>query len=74
MIVPGSCDPQALADRIRREVALTEHYQAGESFHSTVSIGVACANQRNTIDEILKNADDALYQAKRTKNAIRLMP
>lgn len=74
VIVPGPWDTEALADRIRREVALTEYHQAEESFHITVSIGVACANQRNTSDEILKNADDALYQAKRTKNAIRLTP
>jgi diguanylate cyclase (GGDEF)-like protein len=74
VIVPGPLDTEALADRIRREVASTEYHQAEESFHITVSIGVACANQTNTIDEILKNADDALYQAKRTKNAIRLTP
>jgi diguanylate cyclase (GGDEF)-like protein len=74
VIVPGPLDTEALADRIRREVASTEYHQAEESFHITVSIGVACANQTNTIDAILKNADDALYQAKRTKNAIRLTP
>jgi diguanylate cyclase (GGDEF)-like protein len=74
VIVPGPCDSEALAERIRREVALTEYHQAGESFRITVSIGAACADQTNTIDEILKNADNALYQAKRTKNAIRLTP
>jgi diguanylate cyclase (GGDEF)-like protein len=74
VIVPGPWDTEALADRIRREVALTEYHEAEESFHITVSIGIACAIQRNTIDAILKNADDALYQAKRTKNAIRLTP
>jgi diguanylate cyclase (GGDEF)-like protein len=74
VIVPGRCDGEVLAERIRCEVERSEYRQAGEAFHITVSIGVACANQTNTIDEILKQADDALYQAKNTKNAIRLAP
>jgi diguanylate cyclase (GGDEF)-like protein len=70
VIVPGPCDGDALAERIRCEVAVSKYWQAGESFHITVSIGVACANQTNTVDEILKKADDALYLAKKTKNAV----
>jgi diguanylate cyclase (GGDEF)-like protein len=70
LIVPGSCNGEALAERIRCEVERTEYRQAGASFHITVSIGVACADQASTVDEILKKADDALYQAKKTKNAI----
>jgi diguanylate cyclase (GGDEF)-like protein len=72
VIVSGPCDGGVLAERIRCEVERSEYRQAGEAFHITVSIGVACANQTNTIDEILKRADDALYQAKNTKNAIRM--
>jgi diguanylate cyclase (GGDEF)-like protein len=73
VIVPGPCDGEALAERIRCEVAASRYWQAGESFHITVSIGVACANQTNTVDQILKKADDALYLAKKTKNAVRLV-
>jgi diguanylate cyclase (GGDEF)-like protein len=72
VIVSGPCDGGVLAERIRCEIERSEYRQAGEAFHITVSIGVACANQTNTIDEILKRADDALYQAKNTKNAIRM--
>lgn len=70
VIVPGPCDAEALAERIRHKVAGSNYRQAGELFHVTVSIGVACANQTSTVDGILKEADDALYQAKKTKNAI----
>jgi diguanylate cyclase (GGDEF)-like protein len=70
VIVPGPCDGDALAERIRCKVAASKYRQAGETFHITVSIGVACANQTNTVDEILKKADDALYLAKKTKNAV----
>jgi diguanylate cyclase (GGDEF)-like protein len=74
VILPGSpdCDPESLAERLRCEVAISEYQQAATSFHITVSIGVACANQTSTVDEILKKADEALYKAKRTKNAISM--
>jgi diguanylate cyclase (GGDEF)-like protein len=72
VIVPGSCNGEVLAERIRCKVEGSEYGQAGESFHITVSIGVACANQTSSVDEILKKADDALYQAKNTKNAISI--
>jgi diguanylate cyclase (GGDEF)-like protein len=72
VIVPGPCNGDVLAERIRCKVERSEYRQAGESFHITVSIGVACANHTNTIDETLKKADDALYQAKNTKNAISM--
>ncbi len=72
IIVPGACDTEVLAERIRSEIAATEYSHGNASFHITVSIGIACANQTSVGDEILKQADDALYTTKTTKNAIRL--
>jgi diguanylate cyclase (GGDEF)-like protein len=72
IVVPGRCDAAMLAERIRSEVASTEYRHGSISFHITVSIGIACANQASIEDEILKKADDALYEAKRTKNAVKL--
>lgn len=72
VIVPGPCDVEALAERIRSEIAVAEYSHGKGSFHITVSIGIACANQTSIGDEILKQADDALYTAKATKNAIRI--
>jgi diguanylate cyclase (GGDEF)-like protein len=74
IIVPGICDTGALAERIRSEVAAVEFRQGSTAFHITVSIGIACANQTSLADEILKKADDALYQAKRVKNTVRVLP
>ena len=72
MIVPGSphCDAEPLAERVRSEIANSEFSNSGTSFGITVSIGVACANQTSSVDEILKKADDALYRAKLTKNTV----
>jgi diguanylate cyclase (GGDEF)-like protein len=67
-----SCEPEALAKRLLSEVALHEYRQADETFHITISIGIACADQNSTLDEILRKADNALYKAKITKNAISL--
>jgi diguanylate cyclase (GGDEF)-like protein len=70
IIVPGPCDAEVLAERIRCEIANVDYRQGSASFHITVSIGVACAIPTSSVDEILKKADKALYKAKRIKNAI----
>ncbi|HET9588024.1 MAG TPA: diguanylate cyclase [Anaerolineales bacterium] len=72
MIFPGSpsSDAKSLAERVRSEIAGVRYQHAGASFGITVSIGVAGADQTSTLDEVLKEADDALYKAKRTKNAV----
>ncbi len=74
MILPGSpdCDAESLAERVRSEIASSEYSFGVESFGITVSIGIACAKPSDQIDEILKKADQALYRAKRTKNAVRM--
>ncbi len=74
MILPGSphCDLESIAERVRCEVARSEYRQGTDSFQITVSIGVTCANQDSLVDQILKKADDALYQAKVTKDAVRV--
>jgi diguanylate cyclase (GGDEF)-like protein len=70
IIVPGPCDAEMLAERVRSEVASAECSHGTASFHITVSIGIACANQPSMGDEILRKADHALYKAKLKKNAV----
>jgi len=70
IIMPGPCDAGALAERVRSEVARAEYRHGSVPFHITVSIGIACANPSASGDEILKQADDALYRAKKTKNTV----
>lgn len=72
IIVPGPCDAGTLAERIRTEIAGAKYRDGTTFFHITVSIGIACANQTSTMDEILKKADDALYRAKEIKNTISM--
>jgi diguanylate cyclase (GGDEF)-like protein len=71
-IVPGPCEAEILAERIRSAIARAEYSQGNSMFHITVSIGIACGNQTSLADEILKKADDALYHAKATKNTVRV--
>jgi len=70
LIVPGPCEAEILAERIRSAIARVEYNQGNARFHITVSIGIACGNQTSLADEILKKADDALYKAKLTKNTV----
>ena len=70
IILPGRCDVVYLAERVRGEIANSEFSHGATSFGITVSIGVACAKQADQIDQILKNADEALYMAKLTKNTV----
>ena len=72
IIVPGPCNAEALAERIRSEVAATGFHIGTTLFHITVSIGIACANPTSLEHELLKKADDALYRAKLTKNTVKV--
>jgi diguanylate cyclase (GGDEF)-like protein len=72
IIVPGQCDAHILAERLRGEIANTKFNHGTDLFGITVSIGVACAKPSDQIDQILKNADQALYQSKRTKNTVSI--
>lgn len=70
IIVPGPCEAAVLAERVRSEVARAEYRDGTTSFHITVSIGIACTDRPTTEDKILRQADEALYEAKLTKNTV----
>jgi len=70
IIVPGVCDAEVLAERVRSEIVSSRFNYGTRSFGLTVSIGVACAKPSDKIDQILMKADNALYKAKRTKNTV----
>jgi diguanylate cyclase (GGDEF)-like protein len=73
MIVPGPSEMEALAERVRCEVARVRFVQGESSFGITVSIGMTWVRGAGQIDEILRNADLALYQAKLTKNTVSML-
>ena len=70
IILPGPCNTELLAERVRYEIANSEYSYGTASFRITISIGIACAKPDDQIDQILKNADQALYRAKLTKNTV----
>jgi diguanylate cyclase (GGDEF)-like protein len=72
IIVPGTCDAMALAERVRSELANAAFSYGAASFGITISIGVTCAKQSDQIDQILRSADKALYESKRTKNTVSI--
>jgi diguanylate cyclase (GGDEF)-like protein len=72
MILPGPSEMAILAERVRYKVARARFGHGESSFGITVSIGVACAKGTGQIDEILRDADLALYKAKETKNTVSL--
>jgi len=73
---PNSNDAGAQTRLVGEKIlrALNEHHDlAGLSYHSTASIGIALfAHQADTVDELLKRADLAMYQAKAAgRNTLR---
>lgn len=61
-----------LAERLRREVEGTVVRFRDVPFRITVSIGLAARRQGESLDQLLHNADRALYEAKRAgRNRIR---
>jgi diguanylate cyclase (GGDEF)-like protein len=73
LIVPGPCGAEALAERVRSEIANARYGYGAASFGITISIGVVCAKQSDQIDQILMKADQALYRAKLTKNTVNFV-
>jgi diguanylate cyclase (GGDEF)-like protein len=69
LLLPETDLEQALvvAERLRKRVAETPLHSNARDVPMTVSIGVAeaCVGMGN-VDELLKRADDALYEAKRS--------
>jgi diguanylate cyclase (GGDEF)-like protein len=72
IILPGTTEQNAqiLAERLRSEIANAEFKNSTLTVIVTVSIGIAFSNHTDSMDVILKKADDALYVAKATKNAV----
>ncbi len=64
---------EILAERLRSEILATEFKDwndLNDSVKITLSLGIASSNPSESMDVILKKADDALYIAKATKNKI----
>ncbi len=61
-------DAKCLAERLRSQIENTKYNNTKSP--TTVSIGVSSSKGFETIERILKSADDALYVAKATKNTM----
>jgi diguanylate cyclase (GGDEF)-like protein len=70
MILPDPSETKSLAERVRYEVASARFGSGDTPFGITVSIGVTRATGAGQVDEILREADLALYKAKETKNTV----
>ena len=68
MVLVETTHAQALAagERIRRLIDHAPFVFDGESIPITLSVGVCTASDQQTVQDLLKVADDKLYQAKRT--------
>lgn len=66
-ILPETPFEQAivLAERCREQVAASPFSCTDQQTSMTISIGVTAMHRDDTLDSIIKRADDALYQAKR---------
>jgi len=72
IVVPGPCNAKALAERVRSGIATQKYNDGAEPFGITISIGAAVVRQADPIDQILRKTDQALYRAKRMKNAVSM--
>jgi len=66
---------QSMAERLRRNIEEFSVYERGEELKLTISIGLAAypRNGVETVDDLIKLADDALLEAKREgKNRIKV--
>ncbi len=64
-----------LAERLRRDIATLEQETPAGKLEMTTSIGLALATAQTGIDELVHQADQALYLAKRDgRNCVRVWP
>jgi diguanylate cyclase (GGDEF)-like protein len=66
VLLPGVSGPKAvaIAERFRRACSETLVKHEGKSANVTVSIGVSTRNQKNSLSQLIGEADGALYRAK----------
>jgi diguanylate cyclase (GGDEF)-like protein len=55
---------RAIAEKIRRAIAMKRFHLAGQDFSVTMTFGLTLHEEENSIDDSLKLADDALYKGK----------
>jgi diguanylate cyclase len=70
--VSNSEEVAAVAERFRKKV---EEYifEGEETQHVTISMGISLSSQNKTLDELIGEADNALYQSKQQgRNRIKL--
>lgn len=61
-----SVGAEILAERLRKAAQALPIKHAGHEFNLTVSIGIAQYSEGDTLDNLMEEADKALYQAKNT--------
>lgn len=61
-----------VAERLRNAVESSQVVYEGNALKITISVGISDCSNVNSIDKMLKNADDALYEAKKSgRNCVR---
>lgn len=66
-------DGKAVLEKLRKNIESNPTIVNDASINITITLGVSTSNHADTIDEIIKLADNALYEGKRgTKNCIVL--
>jgi len=60
----NQADALIAADRVRDLIAGTPIYVEGQALHITTSVGVAEVQKGETLRDVFRRADDALYKAK----------
>lgn len=68
IILPSTAQEQVkiVVDRIRANIEKTPVQVGGLSIEVTASLGVATAKKDSDVEEIIKSADEAMYQAKKS--------
>ncbi|MFZ5428223.1 MAG: diguanylate cyclase [Thermodesulfobacteriota bacterium] len=68
LLLPGTDCAQAafIAERIRTEIMDTEHGCAGRIVRITMTLGVASWHPGDCVDDVIKRADAAMYEGKRS--------
>ena len=75
ILMPSTDTAGALivAQRLRKNIEMLSFEHEGKKIKITISIGVAECCEKNTLDQMMQNSDEALYNAKKSgRNCVKV--
>jgi diguanylate cyclase (GGDEF)-like protein len=59
-----------IMEKIRKKIEITKFKYKNEILNFTISVGIGCHQEGDSVDDFIDRADKALYESKKTRNRV----